>query len=159
MATASDIEDLIVRSRVRMLLKVPFFGTLATRLIIKDASGWIPTAATDGRHLYYNVDFFSKLDKKEMDFVIAHEVMHCVYDHMERRGSRDPRLWNCAGDFVINWELTDQRVGKFPTFIKCLFDSKYAEMGSEEVYELLLEDQKNGKGDKEMDSFDTHLDP
>jgi len=161
MANAKQVEELIIRARVRMLLRAPFFGNLATRLILKDGSGWIPTAATDGKYLYYNVEFFSMLDKKEMEFVVAHEVMHCVYDHTSRRGSRDPRLWNCAGDYVINWELMAQKIGRLATAsgIKCLYDAKYADMASEEVYNLLLEDQEKGKGDEEMDSFDTHLDP
>lgn len=159
MATAKQVEDLIVRARVRMLLKTPFFGNLATRLKLVDGSGWVPTAATDGKHLYYNVDFFAKMDKKEIEFVVAHEVMHCVYDHMTRRGSRDPRLWNCAGDYLINGELVEQKIGRLPTVVKCLHDTKYAGMCTEEVYNLLVEDDKKGKGDKSMDSFDTHLDP
>ena len=159
MLTNAQIEDAIVRARVRMLMHLPFFGTMATRLIIKDGSGWIPTAATDGRHLYYNREFFSKLDKKELEFVIAHEVMHCIYDHMSRRGSRDPRLWNCAGDYVINYELMEQKVGKFPSFIQVLYEKKYENMSSEEIYEQLKQDQDDGKGDDQADSFDTHLDP
>ena len=152
-------EDRIVRARVQMLLKAPFFGNLATRLILVDGSGWIPTAATDGRHLYYNVDFIAKLDKKELMFVVAHEVLHCVYDHMGRRGSRDPRLWNCAGDFVINYDLHEQRIGKFPSCVDILFDSKYRNMSAEEVYKLLYEDAKKNGGNSDMDSFDVHLDP
>lgn len=159
MANAKQIEEQIIRARVRMLLKAPFFGNLATRLKLVDGSDWIPTAATDGKHLYYNVDFFSKLDKKETEFVVAHEVMHCVYDHMTRRGSRDPRLWNCAGDYIINWELDQQKIGRMPTFIQCLYDPKYANQAAEEIYESLKQDQEDGKGDDKMDSFDTHLDP
>lgn len=46
-----------------------------------------------------------------------------------------------------------------PTFIQCLFDSKYANQGAEEIYDQLKQDQEDGKGDDDMDSFDTHLDP
>lgn len=159
--TAKHIEEKIIKARVRMLLKAPFFGNLATRLILKDGSGWVPTAATDGKHLYYNVEFFEMLDKKEVEFVVAHEVMHCVYDHMARRGSRDPRLWNCAGDYIINYELMEQRIGRLATAggIKCLYDEKYKNMAAEEIYLLLKQDQEDGKGDSEMDSFDKHLEP
>lgn len=162
MAAKNKTEEQIIRARVRMLLKAPFFGNLATRLILVDASAWCPTAGTDGKHFYYNQEFFAKCDKKEIEFVVAHEVMHCVYDHMGRRGSRDPRLWNCAGDYVINYELNEQRMGKFPSFIQVLHDTKYRGMGSEQVYELLKEDQKKGKGngaDGEANSFDMHMDP
>ena len=47
---------MIVAGRVRMLIKHPFFGTLATRLKLVEAE-WCPTAAVDGKHFYYNCDF------------------------------------------------------------------------------------------------------
>ena len=43
----------ITLARVRMLMKHPFWGNLATRLRVVEASNWCPTAATDGRCLYY----------------------------------------------------------------------------------------------------------
>ena len=40
-------EERITQSRVRLLLTKPFFGQLAVRLKIEDASSYLPTAATD----------------------------------------------------------------------------------------------------------------
>ena len=100
-----EIRERIVQSRVRLLLKHPFFGNLATRLKLKNADDWCPTAATDGLHLFYSREFISPLTSEELDFLIAHEVMHCVYDHMERREGRDPQVWNMATDYVINGQL------------------------------------------------------
>ena len=80
-----EIRERIVQSRVRLLLKHPFFGNLATRLKLKNADDWCPTAATDGLHLFYNREFISPLTSEELDFLIAHEVMHCVsvsYTHL-----------------------------------------------------------------------------
>lgn len=153
-----QVEDMIVRSRVQLLLNHPFYGNLATRLIIVDGSGWIPTAGTDGRHLYYNVDFFSKMTREEIDFVVAHEVMHCVYDHLSRRGSRDRRLWNCAGDYVINLELVDNRIGRLPTTVDGLYDTRFRSMFTEEIFDILKDENDNGKGDANADSFDIHID-
>jgi predicted metal-dependent peptidase len=153
-----EIEDKIVRSRVQLLLNHPFYGNLATRLKIVNGSGWVPTAGTDGRHLYYNEEFFSKMTREEIDFVVAHEVMHCVYDHMSRRGSRDPRLWNCAGDYVINQELVDNRIGRLPTTVDGLYDTRFRNMFTEEIFEILKEEADNGKGDPNADSFDLHID-
>ena len=106
---SEQVKRSIVQSRVRLLLNHPFFGNLATRLLIKDATDWCPTAAVDGKHLYYNKNFLGALDEKELDFVIAHEVMHCVYDHLERRNTKDPQYWNMAGDYVINRDLIKGR--------------------------------------------------
>ena len=63
-----------------MLIKHPFFGTLATRLKLVEAE-WCPTAAVDGKHFYYNTDFFRTMTPEEIDFIVGHEVFHCVYDH------------------------------------------------------------------------------
>ena len=55
------IIDKIIVARVGLLLRHPFFGNMATRLKIEECTDWCPTAATDGRHLFYNRDFFEKL--------------------------------------------------------------------------------------------------
>lgn len=151
----ADIERTIISARVRMLINAPFFGTLATRLIIKKAGDWCPTFATDGKYLYVNPDFMQTLDKGELEFVVGHEVMHCVYDHMGRRGGRDPQLWNAAADFVINLELVDQNVGKMPAV--GLLDEKYRGLSSDEVYELLEEEQEKN-GDQGYETLDVHMD-
>jgi predicted metal-dependent peptidase len=158
MSNRTKVEELILKARIRMMIEAPFFGHLAMRLIIKDGSGWLQTAGTDGRYLYYNKKFFESLNRKEVEFVLAHEVMHCVYDHMSRRQGRDPTLWNCAGDFVINQDLKDAKIGNFPRGIKILLNEKYKEKSADEIYNMLLEDQNNGNGDDDMDSFDTHID-
>lgn len=150
----------LVRARISLLLQQPFWGTLATRLILRDATdeGWCPTAATDGRYFYYNCNFISKLNKAECIFLVAHEVEHCVYDHMSRRGSRKPKMWNAAADFVINYELHENNIGKLPdpktSGVQACFDAKYKGMFAEEVYELLLKDPNSN-----FPEFDIHLEP
>lgn len=158
--TTEDAVEKIVRARVSLLLTQPFWGTLATRLILKDATDtdWCSTAGTDGRYFYYNRNFIEKLNKQETIFLVAHEVEHCVYDHMSRIGSRNPKMWNAAADFVINGELRDHHVGAFPdkvrTGVEGLYDAKYKGMFSEEVYELLMKDPT-----KQFPEFDIHLTP
>jgi predicted metal-dependent peptidase len=150
----------LVRARISLLLQQPFWGTLATRLILKDATdeSWCPTAATDGRFFYYNRNFISKLNKQETIFLVAHEVEHCVYDHMSRRGSRKPKMWNAAADYVINYELYEHNVGKLPdpktSGVTACFDAKYKGMFAEEVYELLMKDPNSN-----FPEFDIHLEP
>jgi predicted metal-dependent peptidase len=151
-----EMERTIISARVRMLISAPFFGTLATRLIIKKAGDWCPTFATDGKYLYVNPEFMKELDKHELEFVVGHEVMHCVYDHMGRRGGRDPKLWNAAADFVINLELVDQNVGKMPKM--GLLDEKYRGLSSDEVYEL-LEEEQDKNGDQGYETLDVHMEP
>ncbi len=151
-------EQRITQSRVRLLLNKPFFGQLATRLRLEDASNNIPTAATDGRRFLFNREFVDSLTDNELDFLVGHEVMHCVYDHMEARGDREPRLYNAAADYNINMTLVEQSVGdpigedKLGGGKICL-DWKYQGWNSYEIYDDLFEKKSQAK------SMDVHLDP
>ena len=84
-----EVREMLVTARVGMLLRASFFGNLATRLKLVNADEWCATAATDGRHFYYNTRFIKMLKPKEIEFLFGHEVLHCVYDHFGRRGDRD----------------------------------------------------------------------
>jgi predicted metal-dependent peptidase len=151
--TASKQRDRITKARVKLLLHHPFFGNLATRLKIVDASDRIPTAAVDGRNMYYNDEFVGKLSDGELIFLIAHEVMHCVYEHMLRRGERNPQVWNMAADFVINNGLIRDRIGDVIKVVPILADRQYEGMTTEEVYDKLMENAVEIKM-----PLDTHLD-
>ena len=136
-ANMSDpVVQAIVQARVGLLFNQPFFGNLATRMELIDATKWCKTAATDGRKLYYNREFIKSLTADELLFLIGHEVMHCVYDHLGRKGSREHKLWNMANDYIVNYTLKAEGVGSMPSM--GLYDARYTdEMTSEQVYELL----------------------
>jgi predicted metal-dependent peptidase len=154
-----EVREKLVTARVGMLLRASFFGNLATRLKLVNADEWCPTAATDGRHFYYNSRFINLLKPKEIEFLFGHEVLHCVYDHFGRRGDRDPQLWNIANDFCVNSDLKKHRVGEFITSVPCLYDHKFDGKSSEEVYDILYENAEKidigGLIDKMLDE---HLD-
>jgi predicted metal-dependent peptidase len=133
---ASSKEKLIT-ARIGLLLKSPFFGNLATRLILTNADKWCPTAATDGRYFYYNSEFINRLSLRECEFLFGHEVLHVVYDHMGRRGDREPRLWNIADDYCVNADLIKHKIGERITKVPILFNQKYTDMSAEEVYDDL----------------------
>ena len=131
----ASAKEKLITARIGLLLSAPFFGNLATRMTLINADDWCPTAATDGRKFYYNSEFVNNLPLKQLEFLVGHEVLHAVYDHMGRRGNRDPKLWNIADDYCVNWDLVEQRVGdKIPV---ALYDSKYKGMSAEEVYDDL----------------------
>lgn len=155
--TDADAREKIIGARIALLIKAPFFGNLATRLEIVNADEWCGTAATDGRKFYYNSEFIKTLPPKQLEFLIGHEVLHCVYDHMGRRGDRDPRLWNIADDYCVNQDLCDQRIGeKIPIG---LFDEKYRGMSAEEVYDDLYKNaEKINVDDLIKQLVDEHLD-
>ena len=157
----AEVMDRIITARIGLLLRHPFFGNMATRLKIQAADDWLPTAAVDGRNLFFNTQFFNAMDNKEVEFVIAHEILHMVYDHLGRRESRNPKLYNIAADYVVNNLLVDDRIGRKPRIVDCYQDFKYRGWASEEVYdELYKEAEKNGQEAVEAlgEMLDEHLD-
>ena len=154
-----EIREKLITARVGLLLRASFFGNLATRLKLVNADEWCPTAATDGRHFYYNSRFVDMLKPKEIEFLFGHEVLHCVYDHFGRRGDRDPQLFNIANDYCVNADLKKHRVGEFITTVPCLYDAKYQDMSSEEIYDILYENaEKIDISDLIDKLLDDHLD-
>ena len=133
------ILEKLTTARVGLLLKAPFFGNMATRMQIIDASDWCPTAATNGRNFYYNKDFVTKLSVKKLEFLFGHEILHCVFDHFGRVGSRDRQLSNIAQDYAVNQILVDERIGQKIDEVQICYDSKYRGMAWEEIYDELYE--------------------
>ncbi len=165
-AEKHKIVEKLITARVGLLLRHPFFGNLATRLKLIDASDWCSTLATDGRNFYYSNDFVHRLTPKECEFGFAHEVLHNVFDHMGRREHRDPQLSNIAADYAANQILKDERIGEVPNFIKIFQDNKYRGWSYEQIYEEieknaikidisslgeLLDEHLDGEGDGEGD--------
>jgi predicted metal-dependent peptidase len=154
-----EVREKLITARVGLLLRASFFGNLATRLKLVNADEWCSTAATDGRHFYYNSRFIDMLKPKEVEFLFGHEVLHCVYDHFGRRGDRDPMLFNVANDYAVNGDLKKHRVGEFITSVPCLYDSKYEGLSSEEIYDDLYENaEKINMSDLIDKLLDDHLD-
>jgi len=170
MNTMNAIDDLVQKAydaitvaRVSLLLKYPFYGTVAMCLepvaVVPDQNNqtWLPTAATDGRKLYYNPYFILSLSPQELVYVVAHELLHCVFNHIGRcPDDKNIKLWNIATDYIVNDCLVRNKIGKM---VKGgLHDPRYNENEwcAEEVYQDLLERQK--KGEKfDIDSWDIHL--
>lgn len=158
----------ITQARIKLLFGQPFFGNLTMSLKLVDATdfGWCPTAAVDGRNIYYNRNFFKDLDVDEIQFVLCHEVLHVAFDHFGRRSRRDPEWWNMANDYVINGMLVQEKIGKMPTKPITdpnykgtetsqrigLHDAKYVGWSSEAVYD----DLEKRKCKKEL-TLDVHL--
>ncbi len=67
----------------------------------------IPTAATDGKRYYWNPKFVLKQSRIGLRLICGHEAWHAIYMHPQRRGSRLPKLWNIAVDFIVNGTVMD----------------------------------------------------
>ena len=154
-----DARERLITARIGLLLKHAFFGNLATRLQLINADDWLTTAATDGLKLYYNSRFIMMLKPKEVEFLVAHEVRHVVYDHIGRRMDRDPEIWNIANDYTVNADLKKHKVGEFITTVPCLYEKKYEDWTSEDIYEDLMKNVQYINIDDLLDQMlDDHLD-
>ncbi len=133
--------------------------------------------ATDGFFIYFAEEWVGTLSDDELVGVFAHEVLHCVLGHPDRRRNREPRAWNMATDLAINWLLVEQG---FVLPKGGLIDRRFAALSAEEIYrELMREADQPGTGrspamrttsrgqrantasrrTKAYKGFDQHLDP
>jgi predicted metal-dependent peptidase len=157
-AEKAKILDKLITARVGLLLRHPFFGNMATRMKLIDASDWCSTLATDGRNFYFNYGFVNKLTPKECEFGFAHEVLHNVFDHMGRREGRDPQLSNIAADYAANQILKDERIGVVPSFIQIFQDDKYRGWSYEQIYQDLYDKAEKIDISSLGELLDEHMD-
>ena len=138
-------ETLMKQARIALILKEPFYGSLALRLRMEqDDTLDPPTLAVDGTTMWYHPAWVHANSHEVRKSGVAHEVMHCVYDHMDRRNGREPGRWNAAGDYVINLVLEES---KFTVPSTWLIDAKYAGMTTDQVYNLLPAGKSKGSFD------------
>jgi len=85
--------------------KFPFFLPSIARVEFR-ADNRTGTACVDLLGIIrVNPAFAAKLKDAELQFVIAHELMHPLMLHHDRRGHRDPLRWNISTDLIINRTL------------------------------------------------------
>jgi predicted metal-dependent peptidase len=159
MSHPDPVVDKIIVARIGLLLRHPFFGNMATRLKIQDASEWCNTAATDGRHLFYSRPFFEKLTAKQVEFVVAHEILHNVFDHLTRAEGRNKQIWNAAIDYCVNGQLIRDKIGdgNFKD-IKIFHDPKHYGKSSEQIYDEIYEEEDEKSLQALGQALDEHMD-
>lgn len=140
------------QDRVQVLLEFPFTASLALHLeMVPVVDSRLPTAATDGRRVFFNPCFLQSLSAPERIFVLAHEVWHCVAGHLARTQGRDAELWNLAIDHEVNSLLIDQG---FQMPEMGVFYPERRGWSAEQVYDWLL--TKARPKDRKHKSFDQH---
>jgi predicted metal-dependent peptidase len=143
MSILTDATDALKIAKITMMMmkSTVYYTTILFSLkqaITEDC----PTAATDGRSLLINPNFFNDLTPNERIGLLAHEVLHVAFDHMHRIGTRDPQWWNIAADYVINGFLSK---AKYSLPKGGLIDAKYDGMTTEAVYDILVKKNEQEK--------------
>ena len=137
------IEERLIAAKVQMLMRLPFFGSLASGLNVKVVDWRFDketpmTAATDGVNFFYNPEGIKNRTIPELVWLYAHEVSHVCWQHFMRMGDRNQTLWNIATDYAINGILRINKIGK--PFEKHLDDRKFDGMAAEQIYDILYKE-------------------
>lgn len=144
----------LAKAKTALVLEHPFVGTIALNMPFI-LTREVPTAATNGKYVKFNPDFIAPLTDEELKFLVAHECFHPMLEHNYRRGERQGRRWNMAGDYVINKLLTDEKIGRMPKQ-GLLNDQIYQAGGgtSDGIYNILPEQDEDGGYGGNGDPFD-----
>lgn len=128
------VEERLMGVTMRIRGAHPFFGTLSlfTKFHINDS---VQTAATDGKDIWLNPDFISKLDFDQYAGLIIHELLHAALNHCHRRREREPILWNIAADIVVNGAILRDTTYSLPE--GSIQHPTLCLLSVEEVYEQL----------------------
>lgn len=155
-----SVEDLIMKAKVDMLINMPFYATLMHHFRVEKRDE-VGTMGVTTSTLYYNEEFVESLSRGELNFIMAHEVMHAALGHHWRRGSRQHEIWNYACDYAINIMIVDhiKEAGlvrmEAPRDVHLSED--YRDMSTEEIYDELIKDaEDSGGSSNDMGTLDNH---
>ena len=128
-------EEIIQKCILQVRRQCSFFGSMMLFAEI-EISKQIPTAATDGRKIFFNEEFLKSLSSPEQNALMLHEVLHRALLHVIRRQNRDPFIWNIAADIVVNDLIL--RNTSFPLPKGAIVDNRFQDKSVEYIYEALL---------------------
>ncbi|MCK5896210.1 MAG: hypothetical protein KAG20_05365 [Cocleimonas sp.] len=152
---SKDIQQKIATARTKLILDKPFLGALVLRLPLQEASPkWCKTTGTDARKFYYNPDYIEALRPLELQFVLAHEALHCALSHFARKEHRIKHRWDLACDYAINPILIADGLTPPPNIMVL---KQYEGMAAEEIYPLISDNDNSETMDQHL--YDKPDDP
>ncbi|GAB4349741.1 MAG: VWA-like domain-containing protein [Gammaproteobacteria bacterium] len=142
------VSQKLTAARARLILDHPFLGALALRLPIEPGDpAWCRTTATNAKTIYVNETYLADLSVAEVEFLLAHEAMHCALGHFHRRQHRNRARWDLACDLAINPLLIEEGLKPPPGALAL---EEFKGMAAEEIYPCLEENE-------EQETLDDHL--
>ena len=143
------------RAKVALNNLDPFLGSMVNMLRFVYTFR-VQTQATDGYNIFVNPQFTYNLDFEQKVFVLAHEIWHCILDHMRRgkQAGHDPHKSNIAADYEVN--ATISAFGIIPDSAqkktRALLDHKYDGMAYEQIYAMNPSDPTSGSQNNKGES-------
>src|SRR5215207_1871179 len=175
------------QSRAKFMMAAPAFCHILYQMMNPHLPGKhaiftkdVPVAATDGLYMYLNPDTWFKYPLGQRAFIMAHEVMHCIWNHaiifhMYRRrevvkfsdGTElpyDETVMQHAADYVVNSTIVESAFDGFQVPPDALIDQNLITSKDSlieayrKVYKASNGGKKLGQG-KGPAGFDVHLEP
>jgi predicted metal-dependent peptidase len=157
-------QDRVTKSHIAIMRSPEFCmfsGVLSVGKVI--FSDKLPTAGTNGRDVTYNPEFIDSLTDSELNFIVLHEALHKAFQHMHMWKALfkdNPQLTNMAADYVVNASILDAQANSSRPMATMpeggLYDKKYANMTTKQIYTLLKEQQDKDGRPPEGRSLDEH---
>jgi predicted metal-dependent peptidase len=141
----AEAREKVGRARADLVLNYPFFGHLALRMKLVEDSD-CDTAWSDGKTLAYNPLYIKMLPHERLKGLMGHVVMHPACRHHLRRNGRDPRQWNIACDYAINWILLEAGLTLPDGYLD---DPALRGKTADDIYVRLFSDCSGGASDDE----------
>jgi predicted metal-dependent peptidase len=157
--------EVLTAGRLLAKTKAPYFRALLLSFVLREVDkdiqrppGFHTIGVTDTRIFIWDPQFVESISPEEMAGGWLHEAMHCLNKHGKRRGPREPRLWNLAGDLAINPTIIAMGaklpgIACFPAQYKQADGKAFPEgLSADDYYELLLKNpppkgMAGGKGE------------
>lgn len=146
----------MTEERALLIKNNPFFGHLSMGLQLACAP--CKTACTDGSRLIFDPAFAEKLSDQELQFVILHEVLHCVFRHCIRGKGLHSVLYNIACDIVVNstilamWGQESMMIAGEKAMHLAPDGKEGREYNAEEIYQMLIhQNHTNGISQMQTD--------
>jgi predicted metal-dependent peptidase len=144
--TTRNANSLAERARRWFVANYPLLASLAATFeIVEDAQLCqqmdISLAAvnTEIQRIYINPKF--PWTYPQLQFVMAHELLHVGLRHEERQQGRDGFLWNIACDYVINAWLVEMGIGEIPSPALMLdLELGFEHESAEALYDRIVKD-------------------
>jgi len=163
-------EELLQSCIYKIVRDNAFIGGLLQELTFK-FSNEVPTAAigfdkkTQKYELYFNLDFFQKMEKEQRIAVLMHEILHFLHKHLFRWmqmkvDEKDRFLWNIAADMAINQYIENLPKGSIS--IDNYKDAKgqpFPKFQPMEAYYDLIQQNREGDKTKGQDLKDPNGEP
>ena len=105
---SKEAADKIMVEKLRLMSTNRFFASILLHFKIEEDNSSSTINVNSLGLIRYNSDFILTLNATDLRFVLCHELMHVILNHLARfpeealNDTNMANLWNCAVDLVVN---------------------------------------------------------